>query len=140
LAVHHHQGFADLGEDAHRGGPAAQESAAASVRTQPAGQDQFRAAVELFRLGTRLQGTLDRGMAGVEFQHCLGSCAFGAAPDGTGVRPGAEEEADGGDHHGLAGAGLAGHHAQPGAQRQCCVSDDAQIADSQFFKHGSLCG
>ena len=104
--------FADLGEDAHGGGAAAQVGTAASVRTQAAGKDQFSAAVELLHLGTRLQRPCDGRVAGVELEDRLRGGALGAAADGAGVGPGTQQEPDGGDHHGLAGTGLAGHHAQ----------------------------
>ena len=138
--MHHHEGFADFGQHAHRRGASAHIGPAAAVGAHAAGQQQFRAAVELLHLGAGLPGPRDGGVAGVELQHGLRRGALRAAADGAGVGPGTEEQPDGGDHHGLAGAGFTGHHAEARAQRQGGVGDDAEVADSQFFKHGSLLG
>ena len=59
---------------------------------------------------------------------------------GAGAHPGrvgaaAEQQQQAGDHHRLAGAGLAGDHGQAGPERQHGVVDDAEARDPQLLQH-----
>src|SRR5690606_9404374 len=61
----------------------------------------------------------------------------GSRAHGGGVRTRAEQQAEAGDDHGLARAGLAGHGGETGAERQHGVIDDAETADAHLVDHGA---
>lgn len=82
------------------------------VGADAAREQQLRAAVELLDFGPGLAGPHDGGVPCVELQDGLRGGVFRAAAHRPGVGPGTEEETDRGDHHGLAGTGFTGHHAQ----------------------------
>ena len=48
----------------------------------------------------------------------------------------AQQGVDGVDDDGLAGAGLAGEHAEVGRQRHVQPVDDGEVGDCQFSEHG----
>jgi hypothetical protein len=60
----------------------------------------------------------------------------GAGAHGARVGPAAEEQPETGDHHGLAGSGLAGDDGEPGRELEHGVLDDAEAADPHLLQHG----
>ena len=60
-----------------------------------------------------------------------------AGPDEVGRRPPADQQADGADDDGLAGAGLAGEDVQPGLELQLELIDHCQVAYGEKAKHES---
>ena len=63
--------------------------------------------------------------------------AVGARPHPGGVGAGTAEQVQAGDHHGLAGAGLAGQHGQPAVELGGRRADRAQRLDADFGEHAS---
>ena len=60
---------------------------------------------------------------------------LGAAADRLGIGPATEQQAEAGDHHGLAGAGLAGDDGEPGVQLERGLADHAEVGDAQLSQH-----
>ena len=65
------------------------------------------------------------------FDH--GAAGIGAHPPSVGTP--AEQQAEAGDNHGLAGAGLTGDDGESGAQGQGGVGYDAEARDPQLLQH-----
>jgi hypothetical protein len=61
--------------------------------------------------------------------------AAGVGPDAATVGPAAEEQAQAGDHHGLAGAGLTRDHGEAGPEGKGGVGDDAETGDADLVQH-----
>ena len=144
LAVHGHEGRPDLGEQADGHGPPAGGGARAGPlpgRRDAAAQDELPdALVGLVQHGPGVLGEGERGVR-------LGQADAGVH-DGTGRAPAdrarvgasAEQQAQGGDHHGLAGAGLAGDDGEAGVQVHGGLADHAEPRDPQMVDHASSPG
>ena len=68
-------------------------------------------------------------------ESALDPCSVGSGPDQHRVGASADQELDGVDDEGLAGAGLAGERRHPRAEEQAQLGDDPEIADGQFEDH-----
>ena len=112
LAVHGHQWLGDLGELGGRHRGAADERPRASLGGDGAGQ-QHPAVLGL--AAELVDGGRER-RAGTGADHALDAGGLGAGAHGAGVGAAAQEQAEGGDDHGLARAGLTGDHGQAGAE------------------------
>src|SRR5690606_29426250 len=58
-----------------------------------------------------------------------------AGADEVGRRPAADEQADAGDEHGLAGAGFAGEDVEARTELHLDLFDDGQVPDLQVAQH-----
>ena len=74
-------------------------------------------------------------MAGRQVDHALDDDPVGAGAHEAGVAAPAEQQAEPGDDHGLARAGLAGEHGEPGVERQHRLVDDPEVADADLLDH-----
>ena len=105
LAVHGEQALGELGDHADRDAAAAEEGPGPALGAHRAGEDQ---AAVVVGVGAGVGGALPRpGESGGQHEPALDPGPAGGA-DPAGVGPAAEEQGQAGDHHGLAGAGLAG--------------------------------
>ena len=77
------------------------------------------------------------GTAG-DAHHALDAGLLRAGADRAGVGAPAEEQAERGHDHGLAGAGLAGDRGEPGPELEHGLVDDAEGADPQLLKHRAV--
>ena len=78
----------------------------------------------------------DDGLAGTGRQPYLDDGPLAAGTHPGRVTPTAGDQAEGGDDHGLAGAGLTRDHGEAGVRFEHGVVDDTEVADPQFVKHG----
>jgi hypothetical protein len=128
LAVDLDQRADDLGDHGHGGHAALELGAAAPLGQDLAGDHDL--AVLVGDPGGR-QGGGDLGVvAGVE-------AAFHqrrrpAGPDRARVGPPPEQQGEGVDDHGLAGAGLAGEHVEAGRDLEVGIIDDPEVTDAKL--------
>jgi hypothetical protein len=136
LTVHGDEHLAELREDAGR------RRASADVGAGPAGgrdgarEDELAVVV----LAARLLGPGEGRVGRWELHDPLDEGGVRAGAHEPGVGPLAEEQAQAGDDHRLAGPRLAGQHVEPGAQLEQGVVDDAHAADPHLAEHGSTLG
>ena len=115
LAVQIDQDAGQLAERRAGGERAVDEGAAAALRRDLAPQDHFPAV-------RRVEDGLDR-------RRVL------PGPDEVGRGAAADQQPDGADEDGLAGAGLAGQDVQAGLELELEAVDDGQIADGEEAEH-----
>ncbi len=108
--MHGHEVVRQLREQPYGRAPAAHMGAGAPLGGERAA-DQERALVEF---GARLHGPYGRGRAVRHDDPSLHHRGLGPDPHQGGVGASAEQQAEAGDDHGLAGAGLAGHRGETG--------------------------
>ena len=144
LPVHGHERGPDLGEQAHGHGTAAGRGTGACAvprRRDAAAEDQVVGAV--VALVHDRAGLLSQAERRVVRGH-----AHAGVHDGTGRAPAdrarvgasTEQQAQGGDHHGLAGAGLTGDDGEAGVQVHGGLADHAEPRDPQMVDHASSPG
>ena len=136
LSVDVHEPPADLAEQGRADGPPVDPrnrpptGAHLACQHQPARLVSFQA-----MLG---QQGRDPGRSGrVEPECPLDLRALGPGAHDILRRPVAQQQADGVDDDGLAGACLAGQHVEAGSEGQIQVLDDGEITNAQFCQHGS---
>src|SRR2546427_10418203 len=125
LAVQVHEQGAELGQDAHSGGAAVDPGAGAAFRRDLALQDEAPV--------LRLHAEVGEGRHAFKRAFDHGLWRAGAHDIGRGAL--AEQQGEGVDEHGLAGAGLAGEDVQAGDEGERDVGDDGKIADAQLRQH-----
>ncbi len=132
LPVHGDQVLAEFGEqpDGHR--PAADVRPGAALGGDGTA-DQQGAVVEF---GAGLDGAQGRRGVGGQFEPALDHRPAGAAAYQARVGAAAEQQAEAGHHHGLAGAGLAGDDGEPRCQFDHGVLDDTKISYPHLVQHG----
>ncbi len=86
-------------------------------------------------VGPRLDGALRGRVPGRDLDHALDDCGTRASADQAGVGTRAEQQAEPGDDHGLARAGLTGDDVQAGVQLQDGVIDDPEVLDADLLQH-----
>ena len=129
LAVDLHQPAAHLAQHRERGQGAVEiHPPAAGVRDHAA-HDQLRVR------GQPVRVEHGRHAVGVHAEHGLDDEFRAAAADQVAARAAAQGEADSLHQQALAGAGLAGHHVQPGRERQFQFVDQGDVADVQQAQH-----
>ena len=131
LPVHGDQRLGHAGQRGDRHGGAADEGAGAALGRDVAGQ-HHPAVLDLS------PGLLDGGREPGQVadpDHALHPRAAGAGADGPAVGAAAEEQAERGHDHGLAGTGLTGDDGQARAELEGRGVDDAERADPDLLKH-----
>ncbi len=120
-----------------RGRAPADERLPAAVRPEPAGEDE---AVLVFRhevADAVVRRLLDvRGQVELRLDVRL----RGMRADEPRVARGAEHEPERAREHGLAGAGLARQHRQPGAEPEVGRADQDEVLDGESAQHGRISG
>ncbi len=139
LAVHDNELAADLAQHPDRGGAAADRGAAAALCGDRAAEDELCAAVTgLVEITAGVAHPLGdhacRRHDPVPFDDGLPAAGTNDAAVGSL----AQQEPEGGDHHGLAGTGLAGEHGETGPDRQPRLADHAEVADEDLLDHRGL--
>ena len=129
LAVDLHQPAAHLTQHGQRGQRAVEiHPSAAGVRNDAA-HDQVCVR------GQPMRVEHGRHAVGVHAEHGLDDEFRAAAADQVAARAATQGEADGLHQQTLAGAGLAGHHVQPGGERQFQFVDQGDVTDVQQAQH-----
>jgi hypothetical protein len=127
LAVHLDQRPDDVGDGGHGGHAPLQLRAAAAGGLHLAGDD------DLAVLGGHPGGLQRGGHPGdVGQQAALDQGLRPADADRAGVGPLAEQQREGVDHHGLAGAGLAGQHVETRGDLEVGIVDHPEVADAKL--------
>ena len=130
LPVYLDQRGRELGQHGGRHCGASGEGSRPPVRTErPA--DEQRPRVELT---TELIDPGVEVVSGVQCEPTLDHHPVGVAANQRGVRAITQEQTQPGHHHGLARAGLARDHVEPGIQLERGVVDHAEPPDPQFFE------
>ncbi len=112
LAVHGDQVLGQVGEQGHRDRPAARRGPGPALGADRAAQQQRAALVVQVAAG--LLDLPGHRAVRVDAQPALDRRPVGAGPDPGRVGPAAEQQAQAGDDHRLARAGLAGDHVEAG--------------------------
>jgi len=128
LAVDLDQRPDHLGDRGHGGHAALELGPAASLDQHLAGNHDL--AVLVFDPGGRQGGGDLAVVAGV--QAALDQRGGPASPDRTRVGPPPEQQGEGVDDHGLAGAGLAGEHVEAGRDLEVGIIDDPEVTDAKL--------
>jgi hypothetical protein len=128
LAVHLDQGPDDVGDRGHGGHAALELGPAASLDQDLAGDHDLPLLVIDPGGG---QGGGDLGVvAGLQAAFDQGGRPAGT--DRARVGPPPEQQGEGVDDHGLAGAGLAGEHVEAGRDLEVGIIDDPEVADAKL--------
>ena len=128
LAVDLHQRTDDVG-DRGDGGHAALELGPAAALDQDLAGDHDLAVLVLHPGGRQSGGDLEV-VAGA--QAAFDQRGGPASPDRTRVGPPPEQQGEGVDDHGLAGAGLAGEHVEAGRDLEAGIIDDPEVTDAKL--------
>ena len=131
LPVHGDQGLGHAGQRGDRHGGAADEGAGAALGRDVAGQ-HHPAVLDLSP--DLLDGGREPGQV-ADPDHALHPRAAGPRADGPAVGAAAEEQAERGHDHGLAGPGLTGDDGEARAELQGRGVDDAEGPDPDLLKH-----
>jgi hypothetical protein len=136
LAVHGDHLLTDVAEHRHRHRPAA------DVRPRPPlGGDRAaeQQAAVVVGLGPRVghPGLHRLAAATGQPQPPLDQRPAQIGPHPAGVGPAAEEQAEAGDDHGLAGTGLTGDDGEAAAEGKRGVFDHAQSGDAELLQHST---
>ena len=130
LAVHRDEVLGELTEQPDGRGPTADVGPRAAVGRHRAHEDE-----PVGDVGAGLGRTSEGGVALGEVEHALDDGTVGAGAHEPGVAAPTEQQAQPGDDHRLAGAGLAGEHREPAVERQGGVVDDAEVPDADLLDH-----
>ena len=131
LAVDLHQLIAEARQEAEGGRRVAHESAAPAAPAPPAPDDELPV---LRRVAQVLEdaGNLP---AGIDVEDGLHGRRLGVRADQVGLRAGAQEQQDGVDEDGLAGARLAGQDIEAGSERDGDFFDHREALHSKLTEH-----
>ena len=130
LSVDGDEVLRELREEADGCGPATDVRPGASVARDRPDEDESVANVP-----SRVGGTDEGGMSGGKVEDALHDDPLGARTHQAGVAAAAEQQAETGDHHGLARPGFTGEHRQAGVQREDRFVDDPQATDADLLDH-----
>ncbi|OUD93361.1 hypothetical protein CMMCAS05_06085 [Clavibacter michiganensis subsp. michiganensis] len=138
LPVHHHELLADLREQRRRSPAAPDRRAAAALGRELARDDELaaRAVAERVDVSPGVAHALGHGPVGRDDPAPLDDRALAPLPHGARVGARAEQQAQRGDDHGLARAGLAGDGREAGPERQRGLADHPEVADGDLLNHG----
>ncbi len=131
LAVDGHEVLGQVGEQADRGSAATDVGPGPAVGLDRADEDE----AALRDVSAGLLGSAERRVSGGELDHPLDHAAVGACAHQAGVAAATEQQAQAGDDHGLARAGLTGEDGQPGMERQHGLVDDPEVTDADLLDH-----
>ena len=136
LAMHRHQVIGEVREQRHRHRTATRGRTRPAFRADRPHQDQGAAVV--VEVAPRVVDLAGDRTARLDPKPAFDNSAVGARPDPRRVGPAAEEQAESGHHHGLAGASLPGHDVESRRQLKHCLVDHPETGDPHFLKHGRL--
>ena len=133
LAVHSDQVVGQIGEQGHRDRAAPGMRAGAALGRYRAAEHQGRAVV--VKLTAGLVDLLGHLAVRIDLQPPLDDGPLRTRPDPGRIGPPAEEQAQAGHDHGLAGPGLSSHHSESRGQLEGRVVDNPESRDPDFLKH-----